>query len=328
MNSFGFVGPFAEELAAHITLKQAVGYRYHTETGKLRAFDSFTAEHYSDAVGLTKEIVLAWCAKTGWETEANRGSRASVLRQFGLYLHQTGKEAFILPKGFYPTGEQYVPYIYTDDELHRFFEQTDSCHAVSECPYRHLVMPVFFRMIYSCGLRCSEARLLKCGNVDLENGILQILNSKNDRSRVVPMPASLTERCRTYAKHVHIRMDDNAWFFPGMYGREITPTNAYHNFRRFLYQAGISHGGRGKGPRIHDFRHTFACRCLKRWSVEGRDLNAWLPVLKAYMGHDSFADTAYYLRLTADVYPEIHNKLNAAFPAVIPEMEVRDEEAD
>ena len=189
-------------------------------------------------------------------------------------------------------------------------------------------MPVFFRMIYSCGLRCSEARLLKYENVDLENGVLQILNSKNDRSRVVPMPASLTERCRIYAEQVHFRPDENAWFFPGMYGREITPTNAYHNFRRFLFQAEISHGGRGKGPRIHDFRHTFACRCLKRWSAEGRDLNAWLPVLKAYMGHDSFADTAYYLRLTADVYPEIHSKLNSVFPAVIPELEVHDEETD
>lgn len=326
MNRFGFVGPFAEELAAHLTLKRSVGYRYHTEEGKLRAFDSFTAEHYPDTTVLSREMVLAWCAKTAWETETNRKDRASVLRQFAIYLQQIGKEAFVLPKGFYPTRKKYIPYIYTNNELACFFEQTDHCHAVTECPYRHLVMPVFFRMIYSCGLRCSEARLLKCGNVDLNKGVLQILNSKNDRSRVVPMSASLTERCRVYAEQVHRPMNDNEWFFPGMFGRPITLTNAYHNFRRFLYLAGISHGGRGKGPRIHDFRHTFACHCLKRWSMEGRDLNVWLPILKTYMGHDSFSDTAYYLRLTADVYPEIHNRLNTVFPAVIPEMEVYDEE--
>ncbi|MGM9682672.1 MAG: tyrosine-type recombinase/integrase [Eubacteriales bacterium] len=328
MNDFGFIGPFADELAEYITLKRSVGYRYLTDEGRLRAFDYFTSSKYPYTTALTKEIVLAWCAKTAWETDANRSTRASVLRQFALYLYRNGKEAFVLPKGFYPTGAQYSPYIYTDDELRRFFEQTDRCHAVSECPYRHLVMPVFFRMIYSCGLRCSEARLLKCGNVDLENGVLQILNSKNDRNRVVPMPPAIIERCRIYSEQVHSRMDENAWFFPGVYGREITSSNAYHNFRRFLYQAGISHGGRGKGPRIHDFRHTFACRCLKKWSVEGRDLNVWLPVLKAYMGHESFSDTAYYLRLTADVYPEIHSKLNSVFPAVIPEPEVYDEETD
>ena len=121
MNDFGFVGPFAEELAAHITLKRAVGYRYRTDEGKLRSFDSFTAEHYPNTTNLTREIVLAWCAKTAWETDANRSARASVLRQFAIYLHQIGKEAFVLPKSFYPSGKQYTPHIYTDDELYRFF---------------------------------------------------------------------------------------------------------------------------------------------------------------------------------------------------------------
>lgn len=326
MNDFGFFGPFAEDLAAHITLKRSIGYKYHTDEMRLRAFDSFTLEKYPDAVSLTREIVLAWCSKTAWETESNRSSRASIMRQFALYLYKLGKEAYVLPNGFYPTGEQYIPYIYTDDELIRFFRQTDLCHPVAECPYRHLVMPVFFRMIYYCGLRCSEARLLKREDIDLENGVLRIMNSKNDRSRIVPMPLSLTKRCRDYADKMCISVDSDALFFPGMNGKPITLTNAYHNFRRFLYQAGISHKGRGKGPRIHDFRHTFACRCLKRWSEEGRDLNSRLPVLKAYLGHDSFADTAYYLRLTADTYPDIHNKLNCVLPGVIPEMEAHDEQ--
>lgn len=81
---------------------------------------------------------------------------------------------------------------YTEDELQRFFHETDRCNYVNECPYRHFIMPVFFRMIYSCGLRSSEARLLKVADVDLDAGILTIHHSKKDNSRLVPMSEKLT----------------------------------------------------------------------------------------------------------------------------------------
>jgi integrase/recombinase XerD len=43
-----------------------------------------------------------------------------------------------------------------------------------------------------------------------------------------------------------------------------------------------------------------------------------LPVLKTYMGHDSFHETAYYLRMTADVFPDITLKMETKYPGVIP----------
>lgn len=67
-------------------------------------------------------------------------------------------------------------------------------------------------------------------------------------------------------------------------------------------------------------RHAFAVHCLKRWYEQGHDLLVYLPILKTFMGHDSFDDTAYYLRLTADMYPEITLKLEQRFPALIPEL--------
>ena len=104
--------------------------------------------------------------------------------------------------------------------------------------------------------------------------------------------------------------------------------NIYKNFRKFLWRAGISHGGRGFVPRVHDFRHTFAVHCLKKWSVEGKDLMVYLPILRVYLGHNSFSETACYLRLTADVFPEITLKLEAKFPDIIPELEGINYETD
>ena len=321
-----FEGPFRDSIAEHIRLKQSLGYKYEADAGHLLRFSRFTAEKYPNANSLTKEIVLAWCEKRPWEAQQNQCSRASILRQFAIYLNRHGHDAYIIPRGFYRKAPQYTPYIYTDEELAAFFSATDSCHPVSECPYRHLIMPLFFRMIYACGLRCSEARLLKYADVDLENGVLRVLQAKNSKDRLVPMDCELMQRCQIYASQVHSHPKEDDWFFPGMNGRPVTAANAYHNFRRFLRQAGISHGGRGHGPRIHDFRHTFCCRCLKKWSEEGKDLNAWLPVLKTYVGHESFYDTAYYLRMTADVYGDIEGKIIDAFPDVIPDREACHEE--
>jgi len=319
MDRITFEGPFAESIAEHISLKQALGYKYVTESKSLSRFASFTQRKYPDAQSLTREIVLDWCAKKSYESQTNQCARATLLRQLAIFMDRVGEQAYILPKGYYPTEAQYVPYIFTKDELNRFFSATDQCFYVSECPDRHFIMPLYYRMIYTCGLRPQEARLLKKEDVDLDQGIITIHHSKKDVSRLVPMSVELTDRCRQYS--VNVRFSPSNWFFPGLEGKPMTRGNAYHNFRRFLWKAGISHGGRGKGPRIYDFRHTFACHCLKKWVLEGKDLNAYLPILKTYMGHDSFEDTAYYLRLTADVFPDIIIKLEGCYPNIVPLIE-------
>ena len=172
-----------------------------------------------------------------------------------------------------------------------------------------------------CGLRLSEARLLKVGDVDLENGILTINHSKKDNGRLVPMSASLRERCQRYSETVHPYPVSEDYYFPALDGKPMTIGNLYKNFRRFLWRSGISHGGRGYGPRSHDFRHAYAVHCLKKWVEQEKDLTAYLPVLKTYMGHDSFEETAYYLRLTADVFPDITLKLETRYPGIIPKLE-------
>lgn len=321
MCNYFFKGPFAHYIENHVKLKQAVGYKYKAEAEHLLRFSIFTDQKYSNAKKLTKEIVLDWCSKKSYETQANQCSRASILRQFAIYMDNVGISAYILPKGYYPVEKQYVPHIYTVNELQRFFHETDHCHYVSECPQRHLIMPVLFRMIYSCGLRSSEARLLKLEDVDLEAGVLTIQHSKNDNSRLVPMSDELTGRCRDYFKSVHVMPKRSDFFFPGFDDKPMTIVNLYHNFRRFLWRARISHGGRGKGPRVQDFRHAFACHCLKKWVLEGKDLSVYLPILKTYMGHYSFNETAYYLRMTADVFPDISIKLEGCYPNIIPKLE-------
>lgn len=104
----------------------------------------------------------------------------------------------------------------------------------------------------------------------------------------------------------------------------MTRQNLYHNFRRYLDKAGIPHTG--KGPRIHDFRHTFCVNLLRKWTEEGKDLLAYLPYMRTMLGHETFEETAYYLKLTAAAYPSIRIALEGAFPNLIEEVTFDDSE--
>ena len=81
---------------------------------------------------------------------------------------------------------------------------------------------------------------------------------------------------------------------------------------------GIPHGGRGRGPRLHDLRHTFAVHRLEDWIREGADLQARLPILATYMGHQSLAGTQRYLRITPYVFPNIVADLRRVVGHAIP----------
>jgi integrase len=188
-------------------------------------------------------------------------------------------------------------------------------------------MPVLFRTIYACGLRASEARLLRLDDVDITTGVLQIRDAKGGKDRQTPVSAPLRARLADYHTHLVARSGGD-WFFPGTAGRPLTLGNIDKNFRRFLWQARISHGGRGHGARVHDLRHTFAVNNLRSWFAHGEDVGALLPVLQTYMGHSSIADTAYYLRLTAESYPHITARVQHLVGDIVPPVTVRPRHGD
>jgi len=178
-----------------------------------------------------------------------------------------------------------------------------------------------FRILLGCGTRITETLRIGKQDVDLDNGTILLLNAKNKKERVIPMAASVTERCRTYAAESSLvrGFGPSEWFFPNAEGKPYDSGSLYSFYRTALRRAGISHGGRGRGPRIHDLRHTFAVRVLQRWVRNGRDLTTALPHLAIYMGHEGLKASQHYLRLTATMFPELIKTVEKEFGWVIPE---------
>lgn len=313
MNLAGAITALAAE-------KRAVGYKYVTEERVLTRFEAFCRAEFPGLDTVTKDSAEAWitAAREREVRPATLQGLAAPVRELARWLGRRGAAAYVLPARTLPRPARYVPHIYTDRELADLFAATDRCRYCAEVPFRHLVMPVLFRTVYACGLRVSEARLLRPGDVDITAGFLQIRDAKGGKDRQVPVSGPLRERLAGYQAH----MDGQPgweWFFPGAsVSRPVTLVNVYRNFRRFLWQARISHGGRGHGPRVHDLRHTFAVNNLRAWFAAGEDVNALLPVLQAYLGHSTIGDTAYYLRLTAESYPHIAARVQAEYGGIVP----------
>jgi integrase len=148
-------------------------------------------------------------------------------------------------------------------------------------------------------------------HVDLKRGVLTLLNAKHNKDRLVPMSESLTALCGIYANEV--LPAGNEFFFPAPDGGKLSETTVYSRFRDLLWKAGIPHNGRGKGPRVHDFRHSFAVHRLAEWSRNGIDVYTTVKILSVYLGHNDLSSTQDYLRLTADVFPEVTAKFEASF---------------
>jgi integrase/recombinase XerD len=314
-----FVGKFKETLEDFIRHKRNLGYKYeHTRENLLR-FSEYTLNYAIDNNCLSKELVLKWTAKRKNETVKTWKNRVTCLRQYALYLQNQGQEVFIPQKIHKASRSEYIPYIFTHEQIDRLFQVVDSIAAHPRST-KHECYPLLFRLLYCCGLRVSEALNLKISDVDFDKGVLLISQSKFDRDRLVPMSPPLTSMFVRYRALFKGKNPAQDYCFGNKNGTRIKHDQVYKTFRKLLWKAGISHGGKGKGPRVHDFRHSFCVHTLAKQAKDGVDLYIALPILSTYVGHGSVGATQRYVRLTIEAYPDLMEKVSRTCSYVIPEV--------
>ena len=194
-----------EAITALVAEKRAVGYKYDAEARVLARFEEFNRREFPGLDTLTEASVHAWIAAARGRgvKPATLAGLVAPVRELARWLGRRGAPAYLLPRAALPRPARYVPHIYTDAELAALFAQTDRCHYCAEVPLRHLVMPVLFRTIYGCGLRCSEARLLRVADVDIDTGVLQIRDAKGGKDRQVPVCDALRVQARRLPRPGH-----------------------------------------------------------------------------------------------------------------------------
>ena len=283
MNS-EYSSEFASYISDFVATKRASGHKYETAAYYLHKFDTYCCSHANSNI-FSKDLVLGWAKAKNGESPGTLRTRISPIRELGKYILLHGiVDAYVLPSCIHRKIDRYVPHFFTNLEITKFFSACDNLKAHAGMHARHLVLPVFFRLLYCCGLRTCEARTLRVENVDLKHGIIDIIESKGHRSRRIPLAQDLLVLFKTYDERVAIIYPDRIYFFPttksGCYkGKSIGPI-----FRKIWKAADLPQGC-GSRPRAYDFRHHFALTNLNRWITADADINAKLPYLTKYMGH-------------------------------------------
>lgn len=313
-----FVGEFKELLDDFIEYKRSLGFKYENERENFRRFSEYTSQHKVKDKCLSRELVLGWTARKKGESVKTWEHRASNSRQFALFLQNRGYEAYTPIKHYKVRRDEYVPYIFTHEEVRRFFQAVDTIKPHPKT-IKHHAFPLLFRLLYCCGLRISEVCRLKISDVDFFRGTLFISASKFNQDRLVPMSASLASMFIKYHDLFNLNNRTGDRYFRNKSGTPLKHDYVYREYRKLLWRAGISHGGKGKGPRLHDFRHTFCVHTLARQALEEVDLYTALPILSVYLGHKSVAATQRYLRLTTEAYPALIERVSKTCAFVIPE---------
>jgi integrase len=249
--------------------------------------------------------------------------RASDLRQFARYLHNQGYNAFIPPKCHKMSRNTFTPYIFTHEEIQNFIRVVDSIapHPKSNKSQSY---PLLFRLLYCSGLRISESFHIKISDVDFEKGTLIIRASKFSKDRIIPLSPSLASMFIRYHDLFNRNKSAKDFYFTNKNGTPLSSSWVYKVYRKLLWKAGISHGGKGKGPRIHDLRHTFCVHTLAKQVKDGVDLYVALPILSVYLGHSSVVATQGYIRLTAEAYPDLIKKISETCAYILPEVTINE----
>lgn len=308
MSNKSFFSANALRMTEFIKFKRTLGFKYIQEEVILLNFDRFLLNQDQDCIGLSKPIVDKWCERRNNEAELTRYCRIICLTRFSYYLRDCGIKSYIpvLPK--YPTST-FIPHIYSYNEITDLLKACDSLRAkttdMRSCLF---VMPCLLRMLYATGIRIGEALSLKKGDVNIHDKYLILRGTKNTKDRYVPFTDALATVCHDYLQHRSklpiIGIEDlSRPFFVSLIGTPCSYINIHRWFRIILGKAGIPVIARGKGPRIHDLRHSFACHSFINLSDDGLDLYCSWPYLSNYLGHQSLRATEQYVRLTSQLYP-------------------------
>ncbi len=290
----------AHEAQEFLHFKRAMGIPYRRAEFVLDAFMCFVRQLADDrGEVMLSDAITRWCTRIPDRKAVTVANEFGVVRQLCLYRRRRDPSSYVPEHALAPVKVSvFLPYIFSHDEVRRILVAASSHEGrfIWASMLRALIL-----VLYCTGLRLGEAVRLRTSDVDLERGTLTIPHSKG-RSRIVAIRADLVAELRGYAaarqRLVRRRRADPEAFFVRLDASPLTVASASEAIRRLLRQLGIKPACGRTGARPYEFRHAFAVHRLTAWASDGVDIHAKLPLLSAYLGHQSLIGTEVYLKAT------------------------------
>ncbi len=288
-----FQSVFADRLNEYVVFRSSLGFSGDHQRHLLK-FDKYCVQFHPTVCTLTADLVKGWIKH---EVSCQHGAiqnKQGAIRGFAKFL---GPEAYLLTENYDTYKRNFKPYLLSDKELTAFFNVADTLERPWD-PFYAESAGVLFRLLYTCGLRPPEVRKLRRKDINFKTGELFINQSKSNKDRIVVASSDMIALMKKYDNRRRMFCGDTEEFFIHTNGKSISGEQLVDLTRLCweLANPGISPADL---PRLrpYDFRHLFASTVLQTWIDEGKNLYAQLPYLRAYMGHEDFRDTLYYIHI-------------------------------
>src|SRR5438552_13936381 len=247
------------QAAEYVALRRALGFKL-VDTERL-LMQVITHLEQIGATRITTEVAVAWARESVRAKPLYLRRRLGVVRQFARHLHTLDPATEVPPAGLlrcFPN--RMPPHLYSTAEIDALQ------HAVGVLfrqPLRVATYRVLIGLLVVTGMRTGEVVRLVRHHVDLDAGILTIVEAKYGKSRQVLLHSSTVAALGEYAtlRDRPAGTATTAAFFVSTRGRLLVNTIDY-TFADIREAAGIRVPPGVRQPRVHDFRHSFAVAAM------------------------------------------------------------------
>jgi len=284
-----------ESVSDYLELRRSLGFRLKKDERLLRDFADFMQRRHASHI--TAKLAVKW-ARQPASTDANYlAGRLRAVRSFARHRILTDARTEVPPTDLLPRRQSsFQPHIFSQEEITRLLAASLQRRRGAK-PISRWSRYAIFGLLSVTGMRVGEALNLDLEDVDLEEGVMTIRNTKFGKSRLVPVHPTTRAALNRYLEQRNAFLAGRIVrpFFISSLARRITHSTLNRSFRRLLRKLGLGGIPDASGPRLHDMRHSMAVEVLRRCYEAGADPERRLPALSTYLGHSHLNYTYWYL---------------------------------
>lgn len=290
-------------LDRYLSVRRNLGYYLGSSERILRRFAGFADRE--GAVHVDTALFLRWHATLAEACGSTRAARLSAVRMFSQWLSSFDPAHEVPPRGLLPgPSKRPRPHIYCEHQIAAIIA------AAKELPstygLRGLTCSTLYGLVAVTGMRISEALALDRDDIDSVHDVLRVRQGKLGKERLLPLDPSVTTQLIDYlAERDRLLGQRVEPLFVSDSAMRLTDCGARYNFAQACQQIGLrSHqpfGKHGRGPRIHDLRHSFAVKTMIGWYRTGKDPSREMIRLTTYLGHSDPSHTYWYLEAVPEL---------------------------
>lgn len=276
---------------------------------------------FPDSEKITNEMLVTLYAQHPNEKASSCNERNRCITHFFEFCNWKGLLDIQIPHPL-PSRTHYdrIPHAFTDNELTKFFSLIDNIphkkwESDRDWKFRRIQISVYFRLLFSSGMRTNEARDLKCSNMDFENGIVNIESTKGYHQHRVALHPSMTAILKRYDEEMEKLMPGRIPFFPDSEGGFHGKTWQRDIFSKYWRMMS------GEDARAYDLRSNYAVRNINGWQLgEPKWIDRFMYLSRS-MGHSSLEATSYYYHLVPMFREKLENQSGKNLKKLLPDMD-------